>query len=111
MKERHVYKYRLYVFFNDRPIQGPYSKDNLEDYIHVLDELFLTDAYPSVHIDIIKHENEADSPFFICFTKEQYLEFRDTYLVKNKRKVLTKEMKKCNLNYGEEVENQKYMNL
>lgn len=110
MKNKEKGRYKLYVFFYNAPIAGPYRKDNLKDFIYMLDDLILKEDYNISHISIIEYNEELqmDNPIYTNWNnREDYLQFRETYLV-DKPKVLTKEMTICNMNYGEDQKKQKF---
>ena len=107
MKKKEGSRYRLYVFLEGAPIKGPYRAEELSEYIYMLDDLILTDDYPISHISIIEYDpiNKMDNSLYTNWKdRESYLQFRETYLVdKQEEKVLTKGMKKCNMNYGADL--------
>lgn len=112
MKKKDESRYRLYVFLDGAPIKGPYRAEELSEYIYMLDDLILTDEYPLSHISIVEYdrENKMDTSIYTNWNdRENYLQFRETNLVKeDNQKVLTKGMKKCNMNYGADLKKRKY---
>ena len=110
-KKKEESRYRLYVFLNGAPIKGPYRAEELNEYIYMLDDLILNDEYPLSHISIVEYNRELqmDTTLYTNWNdREDYLQFRETYLVTDKPKVLTKGMKQCNTNYGLDPKKQKF---